>query len=182
MRNIFYFEELNTASHHDKGKIHNVVLETEIQPGYFAVITGVADSKAYGNTILNYSTFKAVAPTTAEDRVVILDPSNVAEVGHNGNLYRVGNELFGNPVAAGVPVRARELRLNDIFYLGKSNITGTVEKGAYAVLNGGGAFTLKAVADLEEHTGFAVEIINLETKTTGAVAGFPVVACRVVSL
>lgn len=182
MKDIFYFEELNMASHYDKGKIHNVVLDVETQPGYFAVISGVAQGKSYGDTILNYSTFEADAPEAVGDIVVVLDPSSVSEVGYNGNIYRVGNELFGNAVPAGVPVRARELRPNDIFYLGAKNIEGTPVKGQFAVLKASGAFTLVPSADLTTHEGFAVEIINIEAKTTGAVAGFPVIACRVVQL
>lgn len=182
MKDIFYFEELNMASHYDKGKIHNVVLNTDVKPGYFVKVTGVAPGKFYGEHRVNYSTLTAESATSDDGGILVLDPSSVNEVQVNGNVFRIGETLYNHTIPAGTPVRARELRTLDRFYLGRFNFDGTEPQvGDYAVLTDNGNFKLKVASPSDLDTAqFVVQIVEVTTKTAGATAAFKVYGCLVV--
>jgi len=195
---MFYFEKKDMASEYNKALVKNVRVndgtkDVVMQPGYFAVISGITDDDLYTTAFtralgvptsyLNYNGYDATMPTAPlVDKVVVCDPATVATAtGGNGLVYRIGNETYGNALEAGVLGKARTMVLDDLFELGDENFAAVPGANKYAVLTAG-SFLLTPAAAIPA-TGFTVEIVKQVYETTGAVlATDPCYIVRVVQL
>lgn len=186
-----YFEKIMMHSEYDKGLIQNVQVVDdegnflESEAGDFVTITGLAVddelTSLYGKEIKNYNGYEVTAPAALTDRVLVMDAAVVASLKDTGgNIYRVGNQVYGNKLPAGRMGRARVLDLHDTFWLGEENFATKPVVGEFAALTVEGLKLTPAATAAA--TGFVVKIEATKNKTTGADAGFPVYAVRVIQL
>ena len=186
---MFYFEKKMMKSEYDKGLIHNVKLGADAYNGFIIALGGVAVDDVYSAAFTrakgsaydypNYNGFVGTAPVAVTDKVYVLDAPLVKSLKSGDNIYRFGNETYGNVLPAGTMGRARELAVTDTFVLGDENFNGTPVVGQFAILEAGKHTLLPSVTEPVTE-GFAVEILEAVGITTGAEIGFTGYVVRVI--
>ena len=148
--------------------------------GAFLTITGIKQFDTYGAAKNALSNDIVKAPAAVTDSVVVADLCMFSSGTIAGEVYRLGEKQYDLAMPAGEPVRVRELELGDRFWLGDGNFEGTPEEGKYAVLTAG-KVTLTP-ADNNDAEGFTVQIIRIDSLTTGQRANGSKILCEVIAL
>lgn len=80
---------------------------------------------------------QAIAATSVSFGVCVVDLPVVATKTGNGGTMRDGYKTIGLTAAAGVPVRARKLVVDDVFVTGEDNVSSALTKTEYCYPDAG---------------------------------------------
>lgn len=148
--------------------------------GALVVLGNLAADTTYEATGVEYDTYVAAAPAAATDEVAIVDYAGISEGTISGNVYKMGNKLFGLTVPIGTSTRVRRFALHDKFWLGDGNFSAAPTVGQYGIATAS-AFTHAPSASLPA-SGYAVKILTSKSLTAGMTSQGTLYLCEVVQL
>lgn len=153
MASNFVDSDLLTVMYQESGANAPVKDGTIVVPGDFIAdpVYGAALTAA-GATgddakVIDINTRIATLPAAATDKnICVIDLATVPTAIAGANVYRVGSNTIGLVEGAGVPVRARVLRVNDTFNTGEENCTAALTVGQFATVDPTGKWAPAAIA------------------------------------
>ena len=127
-------------------------------PVYLSAFT---EASAAASAPVDMNTRVATAPAAATAvGVGVIDLPNVPVATGTGGTYRIGYKTIGLTADAGVPVRWRELVVNDVFATGLDNCTGTLTVNQYATIDSAGSGKWSPSATNPEGAGLCAQVVS----------------------
>lgn len=127
-------------------------------PVYLSAFT---EASAAASAPVDMNTRVATAPAAATTLGVgVIDLPNVPVATGAGGTYRIGYKTIGLTADAGVPVRWRELVVNDVFATGLDNCTGTLTVNQYAIIDSAGSGKWSPSATNPEGAGLCAQVVS----------------------
>lgn len=148
-------------------------VNASVNDGTLAVLGGFYNdpvyTAAFGSNQVDINTRIATLPTSATQAGVgVINLVNVPTAsGLDNTVYRIGSETIGISAEAGRPVRFRKLRVDDTFFTGSDNTTGTLTVGQYAIVDTTGKWAASATVPA---TGLVASVILVHSKSRGVTA------------
>lgn len=176
MANKNFFQPFRMESQFVATKLQTVMFQAESEnaacfDGQIAVLGGfvkdpvylsaftAAEAAASAPVDMNTRTASAPDAATAVGAGVIDLPTVPVATGA-GVTYRIGYKTIGLTADAGVPVRWRELVVNDVFATGLDNCTGALTVGQYAAIDAAGSGKWAPAASLPGTEGLCAQVVS----------------------
>lgn len=177
-----FFAPIKMASQFVDSDLFNVVYTvsedaTEVDDGAVVTLGDFVNDPIYTNiyTAANGSELKIADINVREATypgantalgVCFVDIAEVPTAIGGKNTYRLGSATIGLKADAGVVVRARKVRTDDVFMVGDENFASAPTVGQYAILTANDT-RLTPDSDGEGATGAAFKVIEKRTITQG---------------
>jgi len=138
----------------------------EVENGSLVDLGNLRADDTYDANGKQLDVYDAKAPTATPTDLAIVDYAGIPEGEINGNQWKLGVKLYSNPVPAGTITRVRRFMLHDKFWLGAANYETAPAMGDHYGIKAN-AFVHAKIADMSQHTGYAVKIQLVRELTTG---------------
>jgi len=125
------------------------------------------------------TTFIAATPSANTEAIYILDIAESPYVTSGTNVFRVLDSIIDLKAPAGIAVRARKPKLDDLFELGSDNFASSPTVGQFAIPTASSKLATP-VASIDT-AKFCIKILESITKSIGVSSSLTVYLCQVVT-